>query len=119
MEDSLEIKLARISGEIFNKHVNLVGMPLRDAVNLLDSMRKISASDRPDLLAKACVLFAAAGLETNLSYFCTLALAIAEGAPAGSIFIEPEIEYLRAVRVTFSDTATLKEVKQNQPLAER
>jgi hypothetical protein len=119
MQESLEIKVAEISGEIFNKNVNLVGMHLRDAVNLLASMREISASDRPDLLAKACVLFAAAGLETNLSYFCTLALAIAEAAPAGSIFIEPEIEYLKAVRVTFSDTATLKEVKQNQPLAER
>jgi hypothetical protein len=75
-------------------------MHLRDAVNLLDTMRSIPASARPDLLAKACILFSAAGLETNLSYYCTLALAISEAAPA-SIYGEPEIEYLKAVQTTF------------------
>jgi hypothetical protein len=101
MQDSLEVKLAEISGEIYKQNAYLVGMHLRDAVNVLSTMRSIPTSARPDLLARACILFAAAGLETNLSYLCTLALAISEAVPTGSIYKEPEIEYLRAVRTTF------------------
>jgi hypothetical protein len=119
MQDSLEMRLAEISGEVYEQNVYLVGMHLRDAVNLLDTARNIPVSARPDLLAKACILFAAAGLETNLSYFCTLALAIAETVPAGSIYKEPEIDYLKAVRTTFSSDASLNNLKQPQPLVER
>jgi hypothetical protein len=118
MQDSLEIKLTEISGEIYKQNVSLVGMHLRDAINLLESMRIIPESGRPDLLAKACILFAAAGLETNLSYFCTLALAISEAVPE-SIYKEPEIEYLKAVQTTFSKDAKLNLEKQAQPLSDR
>jgi hypothetical protein len=119
MQDSLEVKLAEISGEIYKQNAYLVGMHLRDAVNVLSTMRSIPTSARPDLLARACILFAAAGLETNLSYFCTLALAISEAVPAGSIYKEPETEYLRAVRTTFSKDANLSDEKQAQPLSDR
>ena len=118
MQDFLEIKLTEISGEIYKQNVSLVGMHLRDAINLLESMRRIPESGRPDLLAKACILFAAAGLETNLSYFCTLALAISEAAPE-SIYKEPEIEYLKAVQTTFSKDGKLSLDKQAQPLSDR
>jgi hypothetical protein len=118
MQHSLEIKLTEISGEIYKQNVYLVGMHLRDAVNLLDTIRSIPASARPDLLAKACILFAAAGLETNLSYYCTLALAISEAAP-GSIYKEPEIEYLKAIQTTFLKDANLNLEKQAQPLSDR
>jgi hypothetical protein len=118
MQETLDIKLAEISGEIYKKHVYLVGMHLRDAVNVLDTLRTISELDRPDLLARACILFAVAGLETNLSYYCTLALAISE-ATAESIYKEPEIEYLKAVQTKFLDDAELNVTKQAQPLSDR
>ena len=118
MQEPLDIKLAEISGEIYEKHVYLVGMHLRDAVNILGTMRTIPESARPDLLAKACILFAAAGLETNLSYYCTLALAISGAAPE-SIYKEPEIEYLKAVQTKFLDDAELKIEKQTQSLWDR
>jgi hypothetical protein len=118
MQDSLEIKVTEISGEIYKQNASLVGIHLRDAINLLESMRIIPESGRPDLLAKACILFAAAGLETNLSYFCTLALAISEAVPE-SIYKEPEIDYLKAVQTTFSKDAKLNLEKQAQPLSDR
>lgn len=118
MQETLDIKLAEISGEIYKKHVYLIGMHLRDAVNLLDTLRAIPESARPDLLAKTCILFAVAGLETNLSYYCTLALAVSEAAPE-SIYKEPEIEYLKAVQTKFLGDAELKVEKQTQPLWDR
>jgi hypothetical protein len=118
MEEPFDIKLAEISGEVYKKNVYLVGMHLRDAVKILATTRTIPESARPDLLAKACILFAAAGLETNLSYCCTLALAISEAAPE-SIYKEPEIEYLKAVQTKFRDDAESQVEKQTQPLWDR
>jgi hypothetical protein len=118
MEEPLDIKLAEISGEIYKKNVYLVGMHLRDAVNILTTTRTIPESARPDLLAKVCILFAAAGLETNLSYFCTLALAISEAAPE-SIYKEPEIAYLKAIQTRCRDDAEPKVEKQTQHLWDR
>jgi hypothetical protein len=118
MKEALDIKLAEISGEIYKENAYLVGMHLRDAVNLLESMRSIPESARPDLLAKACILFAAAGLETNLSYFCALALSISEAAQE-SIYKDPEIEYLKAVQTKFLNDAELNVERQTQPLSDR
>jgi hypothetical protein len=118
MQEALDIKLAEISGEIYKENAYLVGMHLRDAVNLLESMRSIPESARPDLLAKACILFAAAGLETNLSYFCALALSISEAAQE-SIYKDPEIEYLKAVQTKFLNDAELNVERQTQPLSDR
>jgi hypothetical protein len=118
MKQLSDNKLAEISGEIYKNNVYLVGMHLRDAVNLVDSIRDLPASARPDLLAKASILFAVAGLETNLSYFCTLALAISDVAPE-SIYIEPELEYLKAVQTRYEKDASVKPGKHAQPLSER
>jgi hypothetical protein len=118
MQETFDTQLSGISGEIYKKHVYLVGMHLRDAINVLDTLRRITPSHGPDLLARACILFAIAGLETNLSYYCTLALAISEAAPE-STYQEPEIEYLRAVQTKYLDDGRLKVESHAQPLGER
>ena len=118
MNESFNVRLTEISGEIYEQQVYLVGMHLRDAINVLNTLRTIPESARPDLLARVCLLFAVAGLETNLSYYCTLALAIAEATPE-SIYKEPEIEYLKAVQTKFLNDAELKVGNQPQPLADR
>jgi len=42
MQDSVEVKLAEISGAIYKQNAYLVGMHLRDAVNVLSTMRSIT-----------------------------------------------------------------------------
>lgn len=118
MNSNFDSKLLELSGETYKKHVHLVGMHLRDATNILYTLRSLSASHRPDLLAKATILFAAAGLESNLSYFSTLALAISE-AVSNPIYKEPELEYLRAVQLEYSKNAELSPRNQKQSLKDR
>ena len=93
-------------------------MHIRDARNLFHTMQSLKESERPDLLARACILFAAAGLEANLSYFSVLAIAVNETAPQ-PLFRDPEVEYLKAVQSDFSKNGELRERKQKQELADR
>ena len=66
-------EVVEISGKTYKEQVYLAGMHLRDATNLFQTLRTIPSNQRRDLLAKTCVLFAIAGLESNLSYLsrCT------------------------------------------------
>jgi hypothetical protein len=116
MEQGYDSKLLEISGKTYQQNGNLVGMQLRDATNMLDTLRSVDASGRPDLLAKATILFAAAALESNLSYYSTLALAIHDAKPT---YKEPEVEYLKAVKMEYTKDAELSTSKEKQPLNER
>lgn len=118
MDSTAERKILELSGETYRRNVYLLGMHLRDATSTLHTLRSLSDFDRPDLLANATILFATAGLEGNLSYFSTLALAVSEAATE-PIYKAHELEYLRAVQEQYLKVAELTPKQQTQSLSDR
>lgn len=116
MDQGYDNTILEISGRTYKSNVHLVGMHLRDARNILTFLQSAGSIGRPDLLAKAAILLSAAGLESNLSYYSTLALAIQDAKP---IYKQPELEFLKAVQMEYTKEAELRPSKQKQALDER
>lgn len=118
MDSIWEEKIRETALAQYKQNVYLIGMHMLDATNILQTLQTLDESHRPDLLAKACILFAAAGLETNLSYYSILALALNDAAPA-AIYQDAELEYLKALQMDLTKDAELSPRKQKQSLDDR
>ncbi len=68
MQQSYDDQILKVSGETYKQNVYLLGMYLRDANNILHSLKSNPGIGKSDLLGEAVILFASAGLEGNLSY---------------------------------------------------
>jgi hypothetical protein len=88
-------EIVEIAFEEFKRNIDLVGIHLRDARNLLYGVQE-THDDR--LLGKAGILPSAAALESNLVYLSGVALRIAE--KRAGIFAPPQIRYLKGIGAT-------------------
>jgi hypothetical protein len=102
-----------IVAEQFQKHINLVGVHLRDARNLLLAVKK---DDR--ILAKGAIVLASAAIEANLEYFCQLAIEI-RNVYKHELYLPPELFYLKGVEAFIDEKGELRERPQRQKLEER
>ena len=106
--------LLRIVYEEYVKNVDQVLVHLRDARNILYSIREL---DGNRALSKAVVLLASASLESNLAYISSVALQFARTRPQR--FGVPHVLYLRGVDEEIDDNGRIVEKKARQSLADR
>jgi hypothetical protein len=90
--ENVDQELVEVVFQEFRRNIDLVGIHLRDARNMLYGARELT-DDR--ILGKAALLLAAAALESNLVYLSGVALRIAENK-AGTL-VSPQIRYLKGV----------------------
>jgi len=106
-------KVVEIVFEQFKKNINLIGVHLRDARNLLVGMPTSSP-----ILSKAAIVLASAALEANLAYFCSLALRVAETYKP-KLFNNAELYFLRREEPFIDEKGTMKTRPQKQTLEKR
>ncbi len=111
---NLDQEVVEIVFEEFKRNIDLVGIHLRDARNMLYGAQKV-ADDR--VLGKAALLLAAAALESNLVYLSGVALRIAEKRP--DILVLPQIRYLKGVGEAIDENGRVVEIPIRQSLGER
>lgn len=112
-DEAVDIAAAELVLEHFKKNADLAGIHLRDARNLLEAAK---AGGRP--VAKGCVLLSLAALESNLAYCADLALTL-HSAKKGSLYREPEVNFLLGVEEFVTDTGEIRQRAQRQPLRRR
>jgi hypothetical protein len=110
---NLDERCLDIVAEQFKKHINLIGIHLRDARNLLLAVKE---DDR--ILAKGAIVLASAALEANLEYFCQLAIEI-RNLYKPNLYLPPELYYLKGVEAFIDEKGELRERPQRQRLEER
>lgn len=111
---NVDQEIVEIVFQEFKRNVDLVGIHLRDARNMLHGVREV-ADDR--VLGKATLLLAAAALESNLAYLSGVALRIAQER-AGTL-IPPQIRYLTGVSEVIDENGKVVETATRQSLGER
>ena len=88
----------------FEQNVNLVGIHLRDARNMLHGVKDDGKFDRP--FAKAVVILSAAALEANLTHLSDLCLTIA-GLRKG-LYARAQLDYLRGTEEYINDKGDIR-----------
>jgi hypothetical protein len=111
---NIDTELVEVVFQEFKRSIDLVGVHLRDARNMLYGVRSVQ-NDR--VLAKAALLLAAAALESNLVYFSNVSLQIADKRPG--ILLSRQLQYLRGVNETIDENGRIVESPARQSLGER
>jgi hypothetical protein len=111
---NIDNEITEIVFQEFEKNIDLVGIHLRDARNLLYGARQLEG-DR--VLSRAAVLLAAAALESNLGYLSGIAVEIAKKRPG--TLIPPQVRYLQGIEKTIDDNGRVIEKPARQSLSER
>src|SRR2546427_400802 len=112
---NLDQPLLEIIADHFKPNVNLVGIHLRDARNMLDGVKEDGHFDR--VFAKAVIILAAAALESNLAYLSDLCLTIASKRPG--LYSPPQLDYLRGTENYINDKGDIKIRALKQRLEEK
>lgn len=107
-------KLVEIVFREFKRNIDLVGIHLRDARNMLVGSRQV---DNDHVLAKAALLLASAALESNLVYLSGVALRLAE-AQKGALS-SPQLRYLRGITEAIDENGKIISAPARQSLGER
>src|SRR5438552_9936422 len=110
---NLDERCVDIVAEQFKKHINLVGIHLRDARNLLQAVKE---NDR--VLAKGVIVLASAALEANLEYLCQVAIEI-RNVYKHDLYLPPELFYLKGAEAFIDEKGGLRERPQRQALEKR
>ena len=111
---NVDQELAETVFEEFKRNIDLVGVHLRDARNILDAVRE-DIKDRA--LAKAAVLLASAALESNLVYLSGTALRLAEKRP--KTLAPAQLRYLKGIEEYVDENGRVKERPMRQSLSDR
>lgn len=111
---NVDNKIVEVVFQEFKQNIDLVGIHLRDARNLLFGVKQ-TGDDR--VLGKATILLSAAALESNLLYLSGVALSIAQKR-TGSL-ATPQIRYLKGVEESIDDNGKVVEKPARQSLEER
>jgi hypothetical protein len=112
---NLDNDLIEIIFEHFKGNVNLVGIHLRDARNMLPAVKEDHSFDR--VYAKAVVILAAAALEANLAYLSDLCLAISAKRPG--LYVQTQLDYLRGSEEYLNDKGDIRTRPLKQRLEEK
>ncbi len=107
--------LAEMIAKHFIPNIDLVGIHLRDARNLLDGGKEGSRFD--GVLAKAVVVLSAAALEANLAYLCDVCLTLGENGRHA--YALPQIDYLRGTEKFINDRGDVSTRALKQGLEEK
>ena len=76
--DNIDEELVQIVFEEFKNNIDLAGVHLRDARNILPSLKPLKELA---VLSKATILLACAALESNLAYLSKVAIRFAQKRP--------------------------------------
>jgi hypothetical protein len=106
-------ELVEIVVEQFQSDIDLVFLHLRDARNILAGV----ANKETRALAKAAILLASAGLESNLVYLSRIGVRFAEKHPR--LFAAPQLQFLRGAEKAIDDNGQIVERPLKQPLSQR
>ena len=101
--------------EHFKPNLNLIGIHLRDARNILAGVK--DGDGFAQMLPKAVVILSAAALEANLAYLSDLCLTMAKGRPP--LFSVPELDYLRGTEQFVDDKGDIRSRHLKQSLDHR
>jgi hypothetical protein len=111
---NVDNELVEVVFEEFERNIDLVGIHLRDARNMLYGAHE-AHDDK--LLSKATLLLAAAALESNLIYLSGVALRMAERR--NDSLAPPQIRYLRGTDELIDENGRIVQVQARQSLGER
>jgi hypothetical protein len=75
---NIDDELVEIVAEEFKENIDLVGIRLRDARNMLASVKELNDDG---VLSKAAILLSCAALESNLAYLSKVGIKFAEKRP--------------------------------------
>jgi len=106
--------LVEIVYQQFESNIDLVGIHLRDARNMLDGAREV---EDERVLAKAALLLACAALESNLVYLSGVALRLADKRTGG--LVPPHIRFLKGLGEVIDENGKVVEISIRQSLGER
>ena len=110
---NIDNELVEIVAQEFKQNIDLVGIHLRDARNILVALKKKDDG----VLAKAALLLAAAALESNLIYLSKITLRFADKRP--KLFLKPQLDYLKGLEETIDERGQIVERSLKQSLEER
>jgi hypothetical protein len=113
---NVDDELVEVASQEYTQNIDLVGIHLRDARNILYALNEDGLKDER-ALSKAAILLAAAALESNLAYISRIALGFAEKRP--DKYVGPQLDYLRGITEKVDDRGQLVKSRLRQPLAER
>src|ERR1039458_8017482 len=111
---NIDNELVEVVFEEFKRNIDLVGIHLRDARNMLSGARQVR-DDR--VLGKAALLLAAAALESNLVYLSGVALRMSE--KRADTLLPPQLRYLKGVAEVIDENGKIVETSARQSLSER
>jgi hypothetical protein len=111
---NIDNELTEIVFQEFETNIDLVGIHLRDARNMLYGARELEG-DR--VIARAALLLAAAALESNLVYLSGIAVQIAKKRP--DVLKPPQVRYLQGIDETIDDNGRIVQKPIRQSLSER
>jgi hypothetical protein len=112
--ENVDNELVEIVFEEFKSNVDLVGIHLRDARNILYSLKSLK---EPAVLSKAAILLACAALESNLAYLSKVAIRFGEKRP--ELYLPPQTDYLYGVQETIDERGEIVKKPIKQSLLER
>jgi hypothetical protein len=113
---NVDNELVKVAFEEFKQNIDLVGIHLRDARNILYALNAEGLKDER-VLSKAAILLAAAALDSNLAYISRIALGFAEKRPGK--YLPPQLDYLRGITEKVDDRGQLVKFRLKQSLVER
>jgi hypothetical protein len=112
--ENVDNELVEIVFEEFKSNVDLVGIHLRDARNILYSLKSLK---EPAVLSKAAILLACAALESNLAYLSKVAIRF--GEKRAELYLPPQTDYLYGVQETIDERGEIVKKPIKQSLLER
>jgi hypothetical protein len=108
-------RLRDLIGDHFKANINLLGIHLRDARNMLHAVKKSDGFDR--VFAKAVVILSGAALEANLTYLSDLCLTIAK--TKHGLYVQGQLDYLRGQEEYINDKGDIRTRPVKQRLEEK
>jgi hypothetical protein len=112
--DNIDEELVQIVFEEFKNNIDLAGVHLRDARNILPSLKPLKELA---VLSKATILLACAALESNLAYLSKVAIRFAQKRP--QLFVSAQVDYLYGVQEVVDERGQIVKRPIKQSLLER
>lgn len=112
---NIDNALVEIIADHFKQNVNLVGIHLRDARNMLHGVKDDGEFDRA--FAKAVVILSAAALEANLTHLSDLCLTIARSRQ--DLYARPQLDFLRGTEEYVNEKGDIRTRPVKQRLEEK